>query len=400
MKKMTALILALMLALTAFSGCKGQEQTDASTTAPGETTPSSEPGSKDPSSDPSDATTKAPADETTEAPVKLDYSKYLNDYGFIEGISALELIPEIDFSKVEIKADDIKKDTEYAVENVIRNLTSKYSVEVKDRAVKDGDTLSIGYVGKTKEDGVAFEGGSTDETEVTIGVTSYIDGFLPQLIGHKPGETFDIEVTFPDPYPNNSALSGKEAIFTITIHYIKEAPEFTDEFLKAHWDDVKEFPDAKEGMTAEELKKAFYDYYYDYYTDSEVYSAVSDLKFDVEIPENALKYVENADECTYMEQYGVSFRVLLKNYYGYTDAQIEEIFQEEALKELIFQSYYEQAGWKVEESEYKEATGKEDNADSIEKLGRGYIARYVMLERALDEMRDKVTFVEGETSDK
>ena len=56
--------------------------------------------------------------------------------------------------------------------------------------------------------------------------------------------------------------------------------------------------------------------------------------------------------------------------------------------------YYERAGWKVEESEYKEATQEDDNTESIEKFGRGYIARYVMLERALDELREKVTFIE------
>ena len=65
-----------------------------------------------------------------------------------------------------------------------------------------------------------FEGGSTNGagTEVTIGVTSYIDNFLEQLIGHKPGETFDIKVTFPDPYERNSELSGKDAVFTVTIN--------------------------------------------------------------------------------------------------------------------------------------------------------------------------------------
>ena len=97
-----------------------------------------------------------------------------------------------------------------------------YTNEVTDRAVKDGDTLNIDYVGTV--DGVAFEGGSTDGkgTQVTIGVTSYIDDFLEQLIGHRPGETFDIEVTFPDPYENNPDLAGKDAVFTVTVNHIVE----------------------------------------------------------------------------------------------------------------------------------------------------------------------------------
>lgn len=97
----------------------------------------------------------------------------------------------------------------------------------------DGDTVNIDYVGSV--DGVEFENGSTQNmgTSVTIGVTSYIDDFLEQLIDRLPGENFDIEVTFPDPYPNNPDLSGKDAVFNVTINYITEtvAPELTDEFI-------------------------------------------------------------------------------------------------------------------------------------------------------------------------
>ena len=386
MKKMTTLLLILSVALCAVTGCKKEEPTTAPTTTDqttqaAETTSSTEPGTTS-------------ADETTAAEDAFvaDYSKYLNDYGYIEGVNATVLLGEIDFSKAEIHASNIRDNTNHAVETVITNLTSNYSVQVKDRAVKDGDTLNIAYVGKM--DGVAFEGGTTDGTDVTIGVTQYIDGFLDQLIGHKPGETFDINVTFPDPYTPNTDFSGKPAVFTITIHYISEAPAFDDDFLKAHWDDIKDFPDAKEGMTAAELKQAFYDYYYDYYTDSEVYTAVSNMEVQVEVPEVAKKYVENADNCTYYEQYGITFRELLSLYYGYPDEEIEEIFDEEAVRELIFQAYFEERGWQVTESEYKEATNEDDNTESIEKLGRGYIARYVMLERALDELREKVTFIE------
>ena len=83
-----------------------------------------------------------------------------------------------------------------------------------------------------------------------------------------------------------------------------------------------------------------------------------------------------------------------------TAEQIKEVFTEEAKRELLFQAYYERAGWKVEESDYKEATGQDDNKDSIEKLGKGYIARYVMLERTLNELKDKISIVEEETTDK
>ena len=94
------------------------------------------------------------------------------------------------------------------------------TVKITDRAIEDGDKVNIDYVGSV--DGVEFEGGNTNGagTEVTAGGTDYIDDFLTQIIGHMPGETFDVNVTFPDEYPNNPDLAGKDAVFVTTINYI------------------------------------------------------------------------------------------------------------------------------------------------------------------------------------
>jgi trigger factor len=48
----------------------------------------------------------------------------------------------------------------------------------------------------------------------------YIDDFEEQLIGHYVGETVEVKVTFPDPYPNDESLSGKEAVFETVINGI------------------------------------------------------------------------------------------------------------------------------------------------------------------------------------
>ena len=67
-----------------------------------------------------------------------------------------------------------------------------------------------------------------------IGSGSFIPGFEEQIIGHMPGETVNVEVTFPVPYPNNPDLAGKDALFVTEINYITEYadPEFTDDFVK------------------------------------------------------------------------------------------------------------------------------------------------------------------------
>ena len=86
--------------------------------------------------------------------------------------------------------------------------------------VEDGDTVNIDYVGSV--DGVEFDGGNTQGmgTDLVIGSGSYIDDFEEQLIGAHPGDEVDVYVTFPDPYQNNTDLSGKEALFEVTINGI------------------------------------------------------------------------------------------------------------------------------------------------------------------------------------
>lgn len=79
-----------------------------------------------------------------------------------------------------------------------------------------GDTLNIDYAGKI--DGVAFEGGTANGVDMILGSAGYIDGIEDAIVGHKNGETFDINVTFPENY--EETLAGKDAVFTITINSI------------------------------------------------------------------------------------------------------------------------------------------------------------------------------------
>lgn len=99
--------------------------------------------------------------------------------------------------------------------------TPEYSTDTS-LTIEDGDTVNIDYVGSV--DGVEFEGGNTQGagTDLVIGSGSYIDDFEEQLIGAHPGDTVEVNVTFPDPYQNNTDLSGKEAVFEVTVNGIYE----------------------------------------------------------------------------------------------------------------------------------------------------------------------------------
>ncbi len=163
----------------------------------------------------------------------LDYSSVLDENGFFSGVTASDYVNLPEYKGILIP-ETVLTATEKDIDLQINEICKTYSMteQLREGTVKDGDTLNIDYVGSI--DGIPFDGGSTqgNGTTVTIGTTSYIDGFLDQLIGHHPGESFDIQVTFPDPYPNNPDLSGKDAVFSITINYLAGetiVPEISDE---------------------------------------------------------------------------------------------------------------------------------------------------------------------------
>lgn len=102
--------------------------------------------------------------------------------------------------------------------------------EITDRAVENGDTVDINYVGKV--DGKEFEGGSADNYSLVIGSGTFIEGFEDSVIGHKTGETFDWNGKFPEEY--TPELAGKDVVFTITVNKItvEEKSELNDAFVK------------------------------------------------------------------------------------------------------------------------------------------------------------------------
>lgn len=88
---------------------------------------------------------------------------------------------------------------------------------IKDRAVAVGDTANIDYVGK--KDGVAFDGGTAEGYNLTIGSGQFIDGFEDGLVGVMPGETVDLNLSFPENY-GSADLAGQAVVFTVTVNYI------------------------------------------------------------------------------------------------------------------------------------------------------------------------------------
>lgn len=100
---------------------------------------------------------------------------------------------------------------------------------ITDRAVSLGDTVNIDYEGK--KDGVAFSRGTASGDTLQIGSGSFIEGFEEGLIGAMPGETRDLELTFPEGY-RNAELAGQAVVFTVTVNFILPT-EYSDEVVAA-----------------------------------------------------------------------------------------------------------------------------------------------------------------------
>ena len=96
--------------------------------------------------------------------------------------------------------------------------TDKTSKTKKETVTaKMGDRVGIDFDGYL--DGKKFEGGSATNYYINLGSNTFIDNFEDQIVGHKVGETFDVNVTFPDTYSEES-LRGKDVVFKVTLHEI------------------------------------------------------------------------------------------------------------------------------------------------------------------------------------
>ena len=173
-----------------------------------------------------------------------------------------------------------------------------------------GDIATIDFEGFV--DGVAFEGGKGEDYDLELGSGSFIPGFEDQVAGHNAGESFDVNVTFPEQYAEE--LAGKDAVFKVTVKGVKEKqlPELDDEFVK----DVSEFDtldelkdDIRKTLTQQRedsAKSAF---------ENAVYDKLASLVTD-EIPDVMVdRAVENMiDEFRYnIERQGMPFEAYLKN---------------------------------------------------------------------------------------
>lgn len=345
------------------------------------------------------------ASSSADADVKaFNYSEYLNDDGTWADVVVADLVtlPD-DYDNIQISADAV--DVTDAVEAQIQQLASLYSQtnQVTDRAVADGDTVNIDFVGTI--DGVEFDGGNTQGlgTSVTIGVTQYIDGFLEQLVGHTPGETFDINVTFPDDYVNTD-LAGKDAVFSVTINYISEqtVPEITDEWVSSTfgstygWSTVEEMTAS---ITDTLQTNAIGSYVTQYLVDNSDFAS--------EFPQQLIDYQVDSMVNYYQtlaQMYGLDLDESLSQLTGYSSmdevtAANSVVIDRNIKRFLAFQRVAELNGITASDEDVQQyletTTGSSDNLDAmVAEYGMPYLRFVTLQSKAIAFVQTHATVVD------
>ena len=128
---------------------------------------------------------------------------------------------------------EIEEVDEAKIDKVIEELRDQNAIlaPVEERAAQDGDWAVIGFAGT--KDGVPFDGGTSERMPLVIGEDRLIPGFEANLVGLKPGESTEFDITFPEDYPEAS-LAGQPVRFAVDLKELREKvlPAADDDFAR------------------------------------------------------------------------------------------------------------------------------------------------------------------------
>ena len=231
--------------------------------------------------------------------------------------------------KINVAAPEVTDDE---VDQKIQTNLNQNPNEVEvDRAAAKGDIVNIDYKGT--KDGEAFDGGTAEGQDLTLGSGSMIDGFEDGLIGTKKGETKTLDLTFPEDYREES-LAGQAVQFEVTVNSVKEKQDAVlDDAFVQRTSDYQTVDEYKAGIRADLL-------------------AQKQKTADQEMEQDVLQDVIDNSEFKFSRNgLSVSYNQMLKQYtnqakmYGMTLSQMAQAngMDEAGFKEYIYSSVKEAA---------------------------------------------------------
>ncbi|MDR1778391.1 MAG: trigger factor [Clostridiales Family XIII bacterium] len=263
----------------------------------------------------------------------------------------VEVAPEVevkDYTGVTIK--DFKLEvTDETVEKTLTEIRKRSARHIDSEGpAASGDTVTIDFTGFV--DGKEFDGGKAEGHRLKLGSGSFIAGFEDQLIGAVKGQELEVNVTFPEDYPEET-LKGKPALFQVKVNEIRaeELPELTDEFAQ----DISEFETFEEFKA--DLRKQLEEEAAER-TETEKRNMVLDKVYEanpIDVPkvmiEDEMNIMMN-DFIQGIQSQGVQFEVYLE-LLGKTQEEVRETFREEAQKRvalrLIIKAVVKEEGFTV-----------------------------------------------------
>ena len=274
--------------------------------------------------------------------------------------------------------------------------------DVEDGKVHDGDTVNIDYTGKI--DGKEFENGSAEGSTLEIGSKTMIDGFEAGLVGAKVGDTVTLNLTFPDPYPNNEDLSGKDVVFEVKINSSQENVTPTEKEYVAQSSEYDTVADYEKAVKKELYKNKENEQKQE--IETYLWGVITDSSEVIEYPEKELEaYKEKQKQ--YVEDYAknnsMEYADVIESTYKMTEDEFNEELdsaaQTNAKEQMIVYYIARQEGLEVTDSEYKDFvaaqlesigyTAKEFEdytGSSYEEYvgGEEYIKYYMLYQKVID----------------
>lgn len=292
------------------------------------------------------------------------------------------LKPEVTLGQYKgVKVD--KADLEVTEEEVTAEIDKERdknsrTVDVTDRAIKDGDIATIDFEGFM--DGVAFEGGKGSDYPLTIGSHAFIPGFEEELIGAQIGVETEVNVTFPEDYQAEE-LAGKPAAFKCTVKRLqeKQLPELDEDFVG----EVSEESDTVEEYREEirkKLEKRKTDEAKAVKEDAVVDAIIADAKMD--IPEAMIETQQRQmvqDYAQRMQSQGISMEQYMQ-FTGMTGEMLLEQVKPQVMKKiqsrLVLEAVAAAEGIQVTEEEI---------AEELKTMGEAYQMEPEKVEELLGE---------------
>lgn len=288
--------------------------------------------------------------------------------------------------------DVTEDDIDQQIDSILS--TSAEEAEDPETEIAEGDIANIDYVGK--KDGKAFDGGTAQDYDLSIGSGQFIEGFEEGLIGAKKGETRDLELTFPENY-NSEELAGQDVVFTVSVNAIKRIPELSEEWVAANteYDSI----DAYRQSIREDIEKTNEETAESVLQNTAWNQVLSDSSVK-KYPDEDLKAAKeeyNDSLNSYAEQMGQSLDDFLKSQ-GLTKESLEEESQQYAeyrLKQnLVLQAIMDKEGFSLEDEESKktEEQLEKDYGATMEEMNKQYgeasMRETIALSRVLDFIID------------